>query len=64
MMAYEDGEFKFLGNEEINGDRIAICGYPGSGGSLLRTYIEKLTGVVIGNDMSMFLSLPGQINGM
>ena len=54
-----DGGLKFLDEEDINGDRAAFCGYPGSGCSLLRKYFEMVTGVTTGSDISLFFSLPG-----
>jgi len=58
-----DGDLRFLDEDDINGDRTAFCSFPTSGSSLLSKYLETLTGITTGSDLSLLFSLPGHMAG-
>jgi len=51
------GDSIFLDDFNIDGERVCFASYPRSGSSLLRKYIELVTGSVTGSDMALWASL-------
>jgi hypothetical protein len=47
-----------LDGNDINGHRVALCTYPRTGNTMLREYLEEVTGVSTGSDMTTDLTLP------
>ena len=54
-----NGETRFLDGEDIDGDRICFQSYPRSGNSMLRKFLEVVTGVYTGSDMPLDVTLHG-----
>jgi hypothetical protein len=53
---FSDGS-KFLDGADLSGFKIAYATFPRTGNTLLRKYIEEITGVATGADMSLDLTL-------
>lgn len=59
-----DNDLHFLsGTCDLSGDRTVFTGYPKSGTSLLRKYLERPTGLFTGSDVNLLFSLPAQLQG-
>lgn len=46
------------------GDRVALASFPRTGNSMLRKFLEQITGVFTGSDMSLDLTIMMQVQGM
>ena len=53
------GVYRFLDGEDINGDKIAFQSFPRSGNSMLRKFLETVTGVHTGSDMPIDVTIHG-----
>jgi len=62
-LVFDSNELHYLKGDKIDGDRTVFTGYPKSGTSLLRKYLEKPTGLLTGSDVSLTYSLPAQMQG-
>ena len=58
-----DGKFRFLDGEKID-RRLGFTSYPRSGNSFLRRYVEQLTGIVTGSNVSIHTGTSLQIMGL
>jgi len=59
-----DGDFKFLNNANISGQRVAFNSFPRSGNSFLRRLLEQISGLSTGATVSMHTATSLQIMGM
>ena len=53
------GEMRFLDGEDIDGDKVCFQSFPRSGNTMLRRFLEVVTGVHTGSDMPIDLTLHG-----
>jgi len=52
-------EMRFLdASETLEGDRIAFLSFPRTGNTMTRKYIESVTGIFTGSDMTLILTHP------
>jgi hypothetical protein len=51
-----EGESKFLDGDSIKGGKIVFTAFPRAGNTFLRNYLEAITGVVTGGDMTSDLT--------
>ena len=47
----KDGSFRFLDGEDMTGNQVAFASFPRSGNTFMRRFLEKITGIITGNDM-------------
>ena len=47
------GEIRFLDGEDIDGDKVSFQSFPRAGNSMLRKFLEVVTGVHTGSDMPL-----------
>ena len=52
-----DGHFRFLDGQPIKSNKIAFCSFPRSGNTFLRKYLEMLTGIATGADLSLHVNM-------
>ena len=59
-----DGSLRFLDNSPIIANKIALSSFPRSGNTMLRKWIEQLTGLTTGADADLLTVLDLQGMGM
>lgn len=60
-----DGEFRFLDNQKpIDGNKVSFNSFPRSGNSFLRRFLEQITGISTGANISLHTSTSLQIMGL
>lgn len=53
-----EGGAKFLDGKKNTGNKLAFISFPRSGNSFLRKYLESLTGVITGSDVTFRMAVP------
>jgi hypothetical protein len=56
--------FRFLDGADLGNDHTAFISVPRSGNSFLRCFIEEITGVLTGSDLSINYQMQLQVNGL
>ena len=49
----EEGQFRFLDGESLNGNMVALQSFPRSGSTFLRCYLEAITDITTGSDSNI-----------
>ena len=52
-----NGEIRFLDGEDIGGDKVSFQSFPRSGNTMLRKFLEVVTGVHTGSDRPLKFSM-------
>jgi len=60
-----DGENRFLiGDKDLGHWKTSFCSFPRTGNSMMRKYMEEITGVITGSDMNLVVTLHGHSMGL
>ena len=59
-----DSVVRFLDGENMQGNQVAFQSWPRSGNSMLRCYIEHVSGIITGADREIGMDMPLQILGL
>jgi len=59
-----DGKMRFLDGEDLKSFKTCLPSWPRSGNSMTRKYLETITGIYSGSDMSALVAINLQLNNM